>query len=121
MTSSLVSIVDDDAAICASLADLLRAAGYQADTFASGRAFLLSGAAERSQCVVADIQMAGLSGLDLMAQLTARGSTVPVIIMTARSEDHWAARAIDGGAAGFLRKPFEAAALLDCIERSLTA
>lgn len=121
MTSPLISVVDDDAAMCASLADLLRSAGYQAETFGSAEAFLRSEAAGRSQCVVTDIQMAGLSGLDLLEQLRAQELKTPIIVITALSEDHWATLAINSGAACFLRKPFEAAQFLSCVEKNLLA
>ena len=117
MTSPLICVVDDDVASVL-LADLLHA-GYQVETFGSAEAFLQSTAATTSHCVVTDVQMSGLSGIDLLGQLQARGSGTPVIIITALSEDRWAAQAINSGAAYFLRKPFEAADFLSCVEGAL--
>src|SRR5215469_3610502 len=116
MTSTLISVMDDDSAVCASLADLLRSAGYEAATFASAEAFLASDAVTRSRCIVADIQMSGMTGLDLIGELDARGLSAPVIIVTARSEDRWPKQAKKRGAAAFLLKPFGAADILACVE-----
>jgi FixJ family two-component response regulator len=115
----LVSIVDDDEGMRHSLIDLLDSAGYRTLAFASAEDFLLSGSARAADCLVTDIQMPGMDGFDLKRSLDLAGSTLPVIMITARADLYTEEQLRGCGAACFLRKPFKATALLDCIERSL--
>ena len=111
----LVGIVDDDESVRAGTASLLRAAGYVTETFASADAFLRSGDPHRFVCVVADIQMPGISGIELANRLGRDARPVPVILVTARTEADVLAQAGASSAAGVLRKPFAADRLLDCV------
>src|SRR5262249_18579297 len=115
----LISIVDDDDSLRAALVGLIRSLGYQASSFASAEAFLEAGAAQTSACIVTDIQMPGLSGIDLKERLTHDGVTAPVIMITARAEHGLTERAFASGAACVLKKPFAAEALIECLERVL--
>jgi FixJ family two-component response regulator len=116
----LICIVDDDAVLRASVADLMRAGGYATAEFPDAVAFLASDDKSRCQCVIADIQMPGMTGIDLRRAMVAEGLTTPVIIITALADDHWSLRAAEAGA-GFLRKPLDAQALFGLLDRSLAA
>jgi FixJ family two-component response regulator len=119
-TPPLICIVDDDAVLRASVADLMRAEGYVTAEFADATAFLASDAKSQCQCVIADIQMPGMSGIELRQTMVAEGLTTPVIIITALLGEHWSARAAETGA-GFLRKPLDATELFGLVTRSLAA
>ena len=119
MTSPLVSVIDDDESLCSSLADLLRSVGYRVEQYGSAEAFLTSSNLPTLDCILADIHMPGMSGLDLLRELRDQGVTTPVILITALSDKHLDAEAISLGAQCLLRKPFETNSLLECVERSL--
>jgi FixJ family two-component response regulator len=120
-TQALICVVDDDPDLRDSLTDLLRSAGYQAACFESAKSFLDSDERSRCGCVVADIQMPGLTGIELITHVTAATAAPKVLLITGHSEEVWRERALCAGAAGFLRKPIEAIKLLDLIERSTSA
>jgi len=105
------------------LATLVHSAGYTTQSFTSAEAFLGLGhdALRSFACVITDIQMPGMSGIDLKRLLSAKQLALPVIMITARNEAGLEQRAVAAGAACFFKKPFEAAALLRCIERVLRA
>jgi FixJ family two-component response regulator len=111
----VISIIDDDISVRVALASLVRSLGYVARTFESAEAFLGSAELAETSCIVTDIQMPGMSGLDLNSRLKAAGSTVPLVFITAFPEDHVRARAEAGGAFGFLAKPFDGQALIGLI------
>jgi len=115
----IVAIVDDDEAVRAALDNLLQSLGLEVAAFASAEAFLASPARRSAACLIADMQMPGMSGLDLQDHLRAAGSPLPVILMTAFPENHVRRRATDCGALGFFAKPFESRALIECIEKAL--
>jgi FixJ family two-component response regulator len=119
VTSPLVSVIDDDEALCSSLADLLRSVGYRVEQYGSAEAFLTLLHLPGPDCILADIHMPGMSGLDLLRELRERGITTPVILITALPDKHLDAEAISLGAQRLLRKPFETSLLLECVERSL--
>ena len=119
VTGPLVAIIDDDEALCSSIADLLRSAGYRAEGYSSAETFLASSSPSRFGCIVADIHMPGMSGLELIPRLRELGVPAPVIIITALPDKHLDAEAISLGAQCLLRKPFGKNSLLDCVERSL--
>jgi FixJ family two-component response regulator len=119
VTSPLVSIIDDDEALCSSLADLLRSAGYRVEQYGSAETFLASSTLSILDCILADIHMPGMSGLDLLRKLRERGITTPVILITALPDKHLDDEAVSLGARCLLRKPFETNSLLECVERSL--
>ena len=108
----IVSIIDDDASVRTAVGSLVRSLGYVAHTFDSAESFLGSDESARTSCVITDIQMPGMSGLDLQSRLRAAGNTVPTVFITAFPEDHLRARAEAGGAIGFLAKPFDGQALV---------
>jgi FixJ family two-component response regulator len=118
-TKALVCVVDDDAALRESLSDLLRAAGYRAACFESAESFLASEERGGCGCVVADIHMPGLTGIDLAKRVAAAADAPKVILITGHPEESWRERALYSGAAGFLRKPIESKTLLDLVERSV--
>ena len=115
-----IYIVDDDASVRRALQRVLTAAGYESEVFGSAEEFLALGSFETPACVVADFRMAGGSGLDLKHQLTDRGLTMPLLLITALDTKEMRQRARDAGVAGFLRKPVDDQALIDAIEWGLS-
>jgi FixJ family two-component response regulator len=116
---TLISIIDDDDSLRSALVGLVRSLGYRADGFANAEAFLVGDHAARSAAIVTDIQMPGLSGIELKERLIAQGCAAPVIMITARTEAGLQERAFASGALCVLKKPFAAEALIDCLERAL--
>jgi FixJ family two-component response regulator len=117
----LICIVDNDTGVLDSLTDFLCAAGYRTAGFASAESFLESAERELCACVVADIDMPRLTGIDLAKSVAMTTAAPKVILITGRIEESWRRRAMDSGAAGFLQKPIEAKTLLSLLERSLAA
>ena len=115
----LVSIVDDDESLRRSVKNLLTSVGFQVETFASAEAFLQSAHRADTRCVVLDLRMPGMSGLDLLSLLAACGSPIPVVILTAHSDDEARRRMLQAGAVAFLGKPFHGEALLGAVRRAL--
>jgi FixJ family two-component response regulator len=109
---SLVSVVDDDESIRESLPDLLNEFGYSVRTFSSALEFLASDALDQTKCLLLDIAMPGMTGIELQAELKLRDKRVPIIFMTAMRDDAVRARVIELGAAACLPKPFSDTALL---------
>jgi FixJ family two-component response regulator len=120
VTDPLVAIIDDDEALCSSLVDLMRSVGYRAVPFASAETFLTSSTLIGLDCVIADVHMPGMGGLNLVRKLHEQGVVTPVILITALPDKHLDDEAISLGAQCLLRKPFETNTLLDCVERSLS-
>ena len=116
---TLISIIDDDESLRAALVGLVRSLGYRASGFATAEDFLAADLANASAAIVTDIQMPGLSGIELKERLTADGCAAPVIMITARAEPGLQERAFASGALCVLKKPFAAEALIDCLERAL--
>lgn len=117
--STLISIIDDDDSLRAALVGLVRSLGYRASGFANAEDFLAADQAGASAAIVTDIQMPGISGIELKERLTADGCAAPVIMITARAEPGLQERAFASGALCVLKKPFAAEALIDCLERAL--
>jgi FixJ family two-component response regulator len=117
--SAIISIIDDDLATRSALAALMRAKGFDVKAYESAEDFLQAGAQETSQCIITDIQMPGLSGIELKQRLNDGKCTIPVIMITARAESRLHALAVESGAFCLLRKPFKSHALLECVERAL--
>ena len=115
---SSIAIVDDDAAVRVGLRSLLRTYGYEAHAYDSALAFLASGAQGDYHCIITDLQMPGMSGIELLEQLRRDGNPLPVILMTAFPEAALRKRAFQGGASCFLSKPFEANELLLCLKQA---
>jgi FixJ family two-component response regulator len=120
VTRPLVAIIDDDEALCSSLVDLMRSIGYRAKPFLSAETFLTPSNLLGLDCIVADVHMPGMGGLNLARRLHKQGTMTPVILITAVPDKHLDDEATAVGAQCLLRKPFETNALLDCVERSLS-
>ena len=116
---SVISVIDDDASVRAATNNLLSSHGYMVRTFASAEDFLQSAHPGDSSCVVADVQMPGMSGLDLLMHVRTRGNDVPFIFITAFPDEGVRARALKVGAICFLAKPFAGPVLIGCIETAL--
>ena len=111
-----VAIVDDDALVRGSVATLVRSLGLSAQTFASAEDYLQASEAESFGCLIADVQMPGISGLQLQQILATRGSGPPVIIMTAFADDRTRTQALERGVVCFLEKPLDGDTLVGCLE-----
>ena len=114
----LVVVIDDDESLRVALVGLLRSCGYVARGFGSAEDFL-HGKVDGLACLVTDIQMAGMSGIELKRHLSAQGLDTPTIMITARAGPEVELGAFASGAVCVLKKPFEADALIGCIERAL--
>ena len=115
-----VSIIDDDCIVREAIGDLVQSLGYDAATFDSAEHFLDSELLATTSCLITDLQMPGLNGLELQGKLLAHGHSMPVIFVTAFPEEKSRQRALSAGAIGFLSKPFNEAALIDCLESALS-
>ena len=120
-SDAMISGVDDDEAVRTAARRLLGSLGYAAVTFASAEEFLQSGRLHETVCLIADVQMPGMSGIDLQNHLIAAGDTTPVIFVTAFPEDRLRERALDAGAVGFLTKPFSKESLVACLDKALAS
>jgi FixJ family two-component response regulator len=116
---SLVSVVDDDESIRESLPDLLRQCGFAAKAFSSAEAFLASEALSDTRCLILDIAMPGMSGPDLQQELRRRRQEIPIVFITARSDEAIRPQLLAQGAVECLFKPFSEAALLDALNAAL--
>jgi FixJ family two-component response regulator len=115
----VISVIDDDASVRAATNNLLGSHGYVVQTFASAEEFLQSSELHNSSCVIADVQMPAMSGLDLLMHMRALGHDASFIFITAFPDEGLRARALQAGAIGFLAKPFAAPALISCLETAL--
>lgn len=115
----LVCVVDDDESVRESLPDLLRALGYNVEAFASAEDFLTSGAASRTQCLILDVAMPGMTGPDLHRELARRGQGIPTIFITAVRDETTRQRLTERGAVDCLFKPFSDAALQRALNLAL--
>lgn len=115
----IVHIVDDDEAIRQSVGFLLRKAGYPVETYPTGTAFMRAASRETRGCVLLDVRMPDIDGLEVQARLAERGIGVPVVMLTGHGDVTLAVRAVKAGAIEFLEKPFERSALLAAIEAAL--
>jgi FixJ family two-component response regulator len=118
-TLSVISVIDDDASMRAATNNLLSSHGYPVQTFASAEEFLQSAVLDDSSCVIADVQMPAMSGLDLLTHMRTQGYKAPFIFITAFPEASVRARALKAGAVCFLTKPFAGPALINCVETAL--
>jgi FixJ family two-component response regulator len=117
----LVAIVDDDASVRQSTVRLIRSFGYRTEVFGSGPEFLGSGAADRASCLLLDVRMPGMNGLEVQRSLAERGARLPIVFLTGRASDEEERRALAAGAAEFLRKPVVQARLREAIETVIRA
>jgi len=117
----LISIVDDDALARDGIRELVESLGYKATTFESAQHFLESSVLAETTCLITDVQMPGLSGLELQEALQSQGYHTPVILITAYPNEKNRTRALDNGAVGFLSKPFDEESLIKCLIAAITA
>jgi FixJ family two-component response regulator len=115
----LISIVDDDDALRNSLNNLIRSMGFQTQDFPSAEAFLNSNKARDTACLLLDVRMPGMNGLDLQSQIVAANWRIPIIFVTSHADDNARARAVEAGAVAFLYKPFREKDLLNAIDAAL--
>jgi two-component system, LuxR family, response regulator FixJ len=114
-----IFVVDDDQGFRDSLAALLRASGMRVQTYSSAQAFLEAYEPSRLGCLLLDVRMPGISGLDLQERLAARGAKLPIILMTAYGDVPTAVKAMQAGAINFIEKPIREEALLESLRRAL--
>jgi FixJ family two-component response regulator len=117
--NKLVSIVDDDESMRVALHGLLKAVGLPAQAFASAETFLESGQQHETACLIADIRMPGISGLELQAKLNAERCKIPTIFITAHGDSEMRMQALRAGAVEFLIKPFDDEVLLESVQAAL--
>jgi FixJ family two-component response regulator len=118
-TLSAISVIDDDASVRAATNNLLRSHGYTVHTFASAEEFLRSAHLNDTSCVIADVQMPVMSGLDLLTRMRAQGYDAPFIFITAFPDESIRARALKAGAICFLAKPFAGPILIKHLDAAL--
>ena len=116
---SLISVVDDDESVRESLPDLLRQFGFAAHAFSSAEAFLTSEVVNETRCLILDVAMPGMSGPDLHQELIRRRQEIPIVFITAQSDETVRPRLLADGAVECLFKPFSEAALLDALDAAL--
>jgi FixJ family two-component response regulator len=117
--TKLVAIVDDDHSVRGALQGLLKAVGMPSQAFASAEEFLKSGKQHQAACLITDIRMPGISGLELQARLNAENCRIPTIFITAHDDAQMRMRALRAGAVEFLAKPFDDEALLETVRAAL--
>jgi FixJ family two-component response regulator len=120
-TEPLIAVIDDDESFRTALVEALCSLGYGARSFASAEEFVAAGDAGLSDCIITDIHMPGMSGIDLKRLLVVHDCRVPVIMITARTEPALEALAVASGAVCVLKKPFETATLIGCLQSALKA
>jgi len=116
---SLVTVVDDDESVRESLPDLLKELGFAARAFSSAEDFLASDAIDRTDCLILDVAMPGMSGPELQRELTNRQLKIPIIFITAHRDETISAQLIERGATACLLKPFSEAELLGALNAAL--
>ena len=119
MKAPVISVVDDDQPFREAITGLVRSLGYGTAAFASPEDFLQSDRLNDTACLITDVQMPGLTGVELQSRLIAQGNRTPVIFITAFPEERIRARALEAGAVGFLSKPFNEDRLIEYIHAAL--
>ena len=115
----LVAIVEDDEFVRGSMRRLMRSLGYPVEAFPSAADFLAFRRLDETACLIADIQMPGMTGVELYARLIEAGHKIPTILVTAYPDEARRARALKGGIAGYLLKPFDDNDLVDCVRKAV--
>ena len=115
----MVAVVEDDESYRLAMQRLLKSAGFSVQTFTSAENFLESGWQRETGCLIADIRMPGMAGLDLQAKLNADHCPIPIIFITAHGDEQMRLQAMRGGAVKFLAKPFDSAILLEGVRAAL--
>ena len=121
MERPLLSVVDDDESVRESLPDLLREFGFAARAFSSAQEFLSSDYLDETRCLILDVAMPGMSGLDLQQELKRRGNEIPIIFISGQKDEDIQKQTFRQGAVKFLYKPFSDSALLDAVNAALPA
>jgi FixJ family two-component response regulator len=116
---AIVSVVDDDESLRRSLRNLLGSVGFHVETFASAEAFLESVHRDDARCLVLDLRMPGMDGLELLRHLSGLGVRIPAIILTAHGEDNARRQSLQAGAMAFLGKPFHGNVLIDAVRTAM--
>jgi len=116
----MISVVDDDVWAREGLQDLIASIGYKVRTFESAEAFVVSGSIAETACLITDLNMPGMSGLELQAYLRSAGHRTPIIIVTAYPTDEHRSRARKDGAISFLTKPLDERVLVDCLAGAIS-
>lgn len=116
---ALVAVVDDDESVRESLPDLLNELGFATRAFSSAEEFLASGSLDQTQCLILDVAMPGMTGLDLQRQLNDRERKIPIIFITGQKDRAVRDRALEQGAVSFLFKPFSDTALVEALSRAV--
>ena len=114
-----IAMVDDDESVREALSGLMRSLGFSVRTFSSGESFLKSSCLNRAACLIADVQMPGMTGLELHNRLAASGKPIPTILITAYPDERVRAQALKAGVLCYLAKPFNESELLACIHSAL--
>jgi FixJ family two-component response regulator len=114
-----IAVIDDDDSVREAMKSLVSLMGYSVVAFASAEAFLNSGNVQTAACVITDVQMPGMSGVELQRQLSSRGHATPIIFVTAYPDESTRASVIRAGAVGYLSKPLRKENLLSCLDRVL--
>jgi FixJ family two-component response regulator len=120
-TQPLISIVDDDELVREAVTGLIRSLGYRAAAFGSAEAFLRSRQLSRTACLIADINMPAMSGIELYRRLSGSGAVIPTILITAYPDDRSRESALDAGVRCYMVKPFDESELLSCIDEALSS
>jgi FixJ family two-component response regulator len=119
MTGKMVAVIDDDESYRVALQRLLKSADFSVQSFDSAEAFLESGLQHETGCLIADIRMPGMSGLDLQSKLSSDHCLIPTIFITAHGDEKMRLQAMRGGAVKFLMKPFDGEILLEAVRVAL--
>jgi FixJ family two-component response regulator len=114
-----ITIVDDDESVREAIMSLMRALGFTSEAYQCAEDFLKSGRLRRTSCLIADVRMPGMSGLELYRRLVASGNPIPTVLITAHPDDGIRARALQAGIICYLTKPFKEDELLGCIRSAL--
>jgi len=115
----MVAVVEDDQSYRAAVQRLLKSAGFSVQSFATAEDFLKSGRQQETVCLITDIRMPGMSGLELQAKLNADHCPIPTIFITAHGDEDMRLQAMRGGAVKFMVKPFDGAILLESVQAAL--
>ncbi len=118
---AMIAVIDDDESVRESLPDLISLFGHSAETFSSAEDFLASDLLDRAECLVLDVAMPGMSGIELQRELVHRGRAIPVVFITAHGDEQTCARLRQPGTTECLLKPFTDTALLDALETVLVS
>ena len=117
--TTMIAIVDDDESVRKATKSLVRSLGYEAATFCSAEEFLGSSQLKTAACLITDVRMPGMSGVELQDRLIADGRNLPTVFISAFSDERVQQRVLESGAVGYLHKPFEEDRLIECIETAL--